>query len=80
MAKDKDHTLVSQINDSINQVVGRTIATGLTVCMTLLALLFLGGSVIHDFAFVLLFGVIIGTFSSAFVASPVLLLWPKKKG
>ncbi len=79
MAKEKSHTLATQINDSINQVVGRTIATGLTVCMTLLALLFLGGSVIHDFAFVLLWGVIIGTFSSAFVASPVLLLWPEKK-
>ncbi len=79
MAKDKSHTLISQINDSINQVVGRTIATGLTVCMTLLALLLFGGSVIHDFSFVLLFGVIIGTFSSAFVASPVLLLWPEKK-
>jgi SecD/SecF fusion protein len=79
MAKDKSHTLISQINDSINQVVGRTIATGLTVCMTLLALLLFGGSVIHDFAFVLLFGVIIGTFSSSFVASPVLLLWPAKK-
>lgn len=79
IAKDKTHTLISQINDSINQVVGRTIATGLTVCMTLLALLFLGGSVIHDFAFVLFWGVVIGTFSSAFVASPVLLLWPEKK-
>jgi len=79
MAKEKTHTLITQINDSINQVVGRTIATGLTVCMTLLALLFLGGSVIHDFAFVLFWGVVIGTFSSAFVASPVLLLWPEKK-
>jgi SecD/SecF fusion protein len=79
MAKEKTHTLITQINDSINQVVGRTIATGLTVCMTLLSLLFLGGSVIHDFAFVLFWGVVIGTFSSAFVASPVLLLWPEKR-
>jgi preprotein translocase subunit SecF len=47
--------------------------------MTLLSLLFLGGSVIHDFAFVLFWGVVIGTFSSAFVASPVLLLWPEKR-
>jgi SecD/SecF fusion protein len=79
MAKDKSHTLISQINDSINQVVGRTIATGLTVCMTLLSLLLLGGSVIHDFAFVLFWGVVVGTFSSAFVASPALLLWPEKR-
>jgi len=79
MAKDRTHTLLSQINDSINQVVGRTIATGLTTCMTLLALLLLGGSVIHDFAFVLLWGIVVGTFSSVFVASPVLLLWPEKQ-
>lgn len=79
MAKDRNHSLISQINDSINQVVGRTIVTGLTTCMTLLALLFLGGSVIHDFAFVLFWGIVVGTFSSVFVASPVLLLWPEKQ-
>ncbi|MBU3984592.1 MAG: protein translocase subunit SecD [Proteobacteria bacterium] len=79
MAKDRSHRLISQINDSVNQVVGRTIVTGLTTCMTLSALLFLGGSVIHDFAFVLLAGIIVGTFSSVFVASPVLLLWPEKQ-
>lgn len=79
MAKDRTHTLISQINNSINQVVSRTIVTGFTTCMTLLALLILGGSVIHDFAFVLFWGIIIGTFSSVFVASPVLLLWPEKK-
>ena len=79
MAKDRSHTLISQINNSVNQVVGRTIVTGLTTCMTLSALLFLGGSVIHDFAFVLLAGIIVGTFSSVFVASPVLLLWPERQ-
>jgi SecD/SecF fusion protein len=79
MAKDRTNSLLSQINDSINQVVGRTIVTGLTTCMTLVALLFLGGSVIHDFAFVLFWGIVVGTFSSVFVASPVLLLWPEKQ-
>ena len=79
MAKDRDHTLISQINNSINQVVGRTIVTGLTTCMTLLSLFFLGGSVIHDFAFVLFFGIVVGTFSSVFVASPMLLLWPERE-
>ncbi|MFH2121976.1 MAG: protein translocase subunit SecD [Pseudomonadota bacterium] len=79
MTRDRNHSLLNQINDSINQVVGRTITTGLTTCMTLLALLFLGGSVIHDFAFVLFWGIVVGTFSSVFVASPVLLLWPEKE-
>ncbi|MBW6519758.1 MAG: protein translocase subunit SecD [Desulfoarculaceae bacterium] len=79
MAKDRSHSLLSQINNSINQVVGRTIITGVTTCMTLLSLIFLGGSVIHDFAFVLFWGIVVGTFSSIFVASPVLLLWPEKQ-
>lgn len=79
MTKHHGTSLISHINDSVNQVVGRTIATGLTTCMTLLALLLLGGSVIHDFAFVLFWGVIVGTFSSVFVASPALLFWPEKK-
>jgi len=79
MVKDPAHSLINQINDSINQVVGRTIVTGLTTCMTLVALLFLGGSVIHDFAFVLFWGIVVGTFSSVFVASPVLLLWPERQ-
>jgi SecD/SecF fusion protein len=78
MAKHQGSALINQINNSVNQVVGRTIATGLTTSMTLLALLLLGGSVIHDFAFVLFWGVVVGTFSSVFVASPVLLLWPEK--
>jgi len=79
MARDPEHSLIKQINNSVNQVVGRTIVTGLTTCMVLVALLFLGGSVIHDFAFVLFWGIIVGTFSSVFVASPMLLLWPEKQ-
>jgi len=79
MAKDRHHSMISQINNSVNQVVGRTIITGVTTCLTLLTLLFLGGSVIHDFAFVLFWGIVVGTFSSVFVASPLLLLWPEKQ-
>jgi SecD/SecF fusion protein len=77
MAKDRHHSLISQINNSINQVLARTITTGFTTCLTLLSLLFLGGSVIHDFALVLFWGIVVGTFSSVFVASPMLLLWPE---
>jgi SecD/SecF fusion protein len=79
MAKDRHHSMISQINNSVNQVVGRTIITGVTTCLTLLTLLFLGGSVIHDIAFVLFWGIVVGTFSSVFVASPLLLLWPEKQ-
>ena len=72
-------SLVTSINNSINQVLSRTIVTSLTSALTLLALYLIGGSVIHDFAFALLAGVIVGTYSSIFIASPVLTLWKPKK-
>jgi len=71
--------LPNVINNSINEVLSRTIITSLTVFMAAAALFFLGGEVIHDFAFAILLGVIIGTYSSIFVASPILLLWKKNR-
>ncbi|MBI5197481.1 MAG: protein translocase subunit SecF [Nitrospirae bacterium] len=70
----------SVINSGINQVLSRTIVVSLTVILVLVALFFWGGEVIHDFSFALLLGVFVGTYSSIFVASPLLLLWPKGKG
>ncbi len=66
------------INASINQVIGRTMVTSLTSAMVLLALFIFGGSVIHDFSFALLAGVIVGTYSSVFIASPLLPYWKRK--
>ena len=60
------------INTSLNQTLGRTIITSLTTLMVLLALFMLGGELIHGFATALLAGVIIGTYSSIYVASSVL--------
>jgi preprotein translocase subunit SecF len=65
--------LVDIVNDSINQTLGRTINTSVTTLFTLFALLLFGGTSIHGFALVLTFGVFCGTYSSIFVASPVLL-------
>lgn len=62
------------INNGINHVLSRTIITSLTTALVLIALFFFGGEVIHDFSFALLIGVIIGTYSSIFVASPLLLI------
>ncbi len=59
------------INFSVNEVLSRTIVTSLTVFITCLALLFFGGVVLKDFALALTIGVVIGTYSSIFVASPV---------
>lgn len=61
-------------NHSINEVLSRTIVTSLTVFLATAALFFFGGEVIHDFSFALLIGVLVGTYSSVFVASPVVVL------
>ena len=63
------------INLSINQTLSRTILTSLTVFLTVLALYFFGGPVIHDFAFALLVGVVIGTYSSIYIACTIVLLF-----
>ncbi|MCX7919931.1 MAG: protein translocase subunit SecF [bacterium] len=63
------------INLSTNQTLSRTILTVLTVFIVVLCLFFFGGQVIHDFAFTMIIGVISGTFSSIYVASPIVLEW-----
>jgi len=68
------------INSGINQVLSRTIVTSLTVVLVLVPLALVGGEVLHDFSLALLWGVIIGTYSSVFVASPLLLVLPGGRG
>lgn len=68
------------VNDGISQTLSRTLLTAITVFIVLLPLFFLGGSVIHDFAFTLMVGVVIGTYSSIFVASAFVVYWRKRKG
>lgn len=79
MHKGEEKSLKTIINNSVNQVISRTIVTSATSALVLLALFFLGGSVIHDFSFALLCGVIVGTYSSIFIASPVLTFWKTKE-
>jgi len=67
------------INTSINQVLSRTALTSLTTLLVVLALFFFGGKVINDFSFVLLVGVLAGTYSSIFIASPLLIDWPGRR-
>lgn len=76
----KEHPAIDTvINPSINQVLSRTIVTSLTTALVLMALVFFGGSVIHDFSLTLLIGVLIGTYSSIFIASPILTLLPRRE-
>ena len=69
----KNATLSSVINESINQSMSRTIITSLTTLFVVTVLFLVGGEVIHTFAFAMIVGVIIGTYSSIFVASPVVI-------
>jgi len=66
------------MNASINETLSRTILTSSTTLIVILALFILGGGVIHDFAFAIMVGVIVGTYSSIFVATPVLLIFEGK--
>jgi preprotein translocase subunit SecF len=66
------------INRSINETLSRTILTSLTTLMVVVALFVLGGGIIHDFAFALMVGIIVGTYSSIYVASPILLAWQNR--
>ncbi len=63
------------INKSVNETLSRTILTSLTTLVVVVALFVLGGGIIHDFAFAMIIGVFIGTYSSVYVASPILLAW-----
>jgi preprotein translocase subunit SecF len=73
MRKNRREPLASVMNRSINETLSRTILTGGTVLLVVLALFFLGGEIIHGFAFTLLVGVIVGTYSSIYIASPIVL-------
>lgn len=63
------------INASINETLNRTLMTSLTTLIVVLFLFFMGGEVLRDFSFALLVGVLVGTYSSIFVASPILVEW-----
>lgn len=70
--------LIPLINRSVNEVLRRTIVTSLTTLLATLALFLFGGEVIHDFSLALFAGILVGTYSSIFIASPILLFWKKK--
>ncbi len=80
LKRSKRDSLGKLVNDSINEVLSRTIITSLTVVIVLIPLVLFGGDVLHDFSIALLMGVIVGTYSSVFVASPILVVWQKKSG
>ena len=74
MSKNAGGNFFKIINASINQTLARSIVTSLTTALVLVALFVYGGSAIHSFSFALLVGILIGTYSSIFIASPLLSL------
>jgi SecD/SecF fusion protein len=66
------------INLSINEVLSRTIITSTTVFLVVVALFIFGGVVLRDFALAMILGVLVGTYSSVFVASPIVFAWRKE--
>lgn len=86
LRKFKQKALKDVLNVSINETLSRTVMTSVTTLLALIALYIFGGDVIRGFVFAMIWGVIVGTYSSVFVASPVLLRlgvkrdWEKKDG
>jgi preprotein translocase subunit SecF len=70
-------SITGVFNRSINEVLSRTLVTSLTTLLAAVALYLFGGEVIHDFALAMILGILVGTYSSVFVASPIVLLWKK---
>ena len=73
----RKENLETVFNIAINETLGRTILTSGTVMLVVLILFFFGGPVIHDFALALIVGLITGTYSTVYIASPVVLFWEK---
>ena len=79
MSKYRRTELPKLINDSINETLNRTVATSLTTMAALMAFLFIGGPVIQTFALAMMIGVVVGTYSTVFVATPMILVMEKLK-
>jgi SecD/SecF fusion protein len=68
------------MNEAINATLSRTLITSATTIITVTLLCFLGGTSLFDFSLVILIGLVVGTYSSIFVASPIVLWWSSRKG
>jgi preprotein translocase subunit SecF len=79
LLKQRRESLESIYNAGINKTLGRTLLTSVTTLFVLMALLLYGGEVIHDFAWVLLIGIVVGTYSSVFVAAPFVIEWYNRR-
>ncbi|HEX3818084.1 MAG TPA: protein translocase subunit SecD [Chthoniobacterales bacterium] len=80
LASGRRGTIEQIMNESINQTLSRTILTSSVTLIPILCLFFLGGAVLRDFSLAIIIGVAIGTYSSIFIASPIVLWWTRARG
>ena len=77
--KNRRAPLAELVNHSINQTLSRTVLTSLLTFVVVVVLFFLGGEVLRGFSFVMIIGIIVGTYSSIFVAAPLVIVWEEWK-
>ncbi len=80
LASGRKGTIEQIMNESINQTLSRTLLTSGVTLIPILCLFFFGGSVLRDFSLAIIIGVVVGTYSSIFIASPIVLWWNKVRG
>ncbi len=80
LASGRRGTIEQIMNESINQTLSRTILTSTVTLIPIIFLFFMGGAVLRDFSLAIIIGVIVGTYSSIFIASPIVLWWTRARG
>jgi SecD/SecF fusion protein len=80
LASGRKGSIEQIMNESINQTLSRTILTSSVTLIPILCLFFLGGAVLRDFSLAIIIGVVVGTYSSIFIASPIVLWWTRARG
>jgi len=80
LASGKRGSIEEIMNSSINQTLSRTILTSTVTLIPILCLFFFGGAVLRDFSLAIIIGVVVGTYSSIFIASPIVLWWTRARG
>jgi preprotein translocase subunit SecF len=79
LKKDDKSDLLDLINTSVNETLPRTLKTSITTLLALIAIYFFGGEILRGFSFALIWGVIVGTYSSIFIAAPLILIFNVKR-
>ena len=80
LASSKRGSIEQIMNTSINETLSRTVLTGGVTFVSVLCLFFFGGAVLRDFALVIIIGILVGTYSSIFIAAPIVLWWTRARG